>query len=477
MSINMYVDEVRQQVQSVSKRCTETIQTMESIQKSLNSIIIEPRLKGTTYDSMKIYFNTVYMPVTRGFILVSEQMIASNKTFLDRYLSEVDVNSLQESVLEERIRKYDELSRTLDSFLDPIGLNQRMINGLQEMKKKTTQKLHSLQEYNYFSIQIFDELDRQLTALETGINVLAEGKAWNQSTGTFSTNGLNLDWATTINYSWKAYEDQKKGIDEEKIAELKEYKVYAMIYTGMDGEPYVSWQIEKNGKGVKNPELYQYLRKAGNYLDEDSFEFITQEAFNKKVEEGWINGYNYVTGEVYNPVLGGIVSVSQKVENGVNWLNESELGQALQILGFTYASYKLTTVKGSSPLNKKSNGTDPIKQTNDFATKPFLPDEYYKNNYSSMDGIPNSKMEFYRVGSSGNIEKSIVIYDKQGKQSMRIDYSDHGNSLHHTDPHIHEFDWFDGGKSANEIKYFVDDNGLFRKGVIDKNTNTIKFLD
>ncbi len=58
-----------------------------------------------------------------------------------------------------------------------------------------------------------------------------------------------------------------------------------------------------------------------------------------------------------------------------------------------------------------------------------------------MDGVPNSKIEFNRLRSSGNIEKSIIIYDKQGKQSIRIDYSDYGNSLHHINPHIHEFEW------------------------------------
>ena len=70
-----------------------------------------------------------------------------------------------------------------------------------------------------------------------------------------------------------------------------------------------------------------------------------------------------------------------------------------------------------------------------------------------MDGVPNSSMEYNRLGSSGNVEKSVIIYGKQGKQSIRIDYSDHENSLHHTNPLIHEYEWFDGGRTANETKY------------------------
>ena len=74
----------------------------------------------------------------------------------------------------------------------------------------------------------------------------------------------------------------------------------------------------------------------------------------------------------------------------------------------------------------------------DIAKEPFLPDEYYKKNYAPMQGTPGSRMDFSRLGSSGKIEKSRVIYDQAGKQKYRIDYSDHGNSDHHTNPHMHD---------------------------------------
>lgn len=376
----MYVGEVRQQVQSINSNCQSTVATMEQIQQALSAIIIEPGLKGATYDSMKNYFNTVYMPVTKGFILVCERMIEANKQFLNRYLDQVDVNSLQESVLEERIRQYNRLSEMLDSIVDPIGFNARMIDGLQDMRQETVRKLDALREYDYFSIQIFDELESQLATLEAGVSILAEGKAWNQSTGTFSTMGLSFDWAVDINSSWKAYDDKKKGIDEEKEKELKEYKVYAMIYMDADGNPKVSWQLEKNGKGVMNPELYQYLAKAGKYLDADSFEFITQGAWDAKVKDGWRNGFNYVTGEVYNKTLGKIVSNAQSVEDGINWLNESEMGQAIQVLGFSYALYKITTPKGKTIVSNQTGTVwDDIKPTQPLIEGTSVPKSFELN--------------------------------------------------------------------------------------------------
>ncbi|KRN57751.1 T7SS effector LXG polymorphic toxin [Carnobacterium divergens] len=82
----------------------------------------------------------------------------------------------------------------------------------------------------------------------------------------------------------------------------------------------------------------------------------------------------------------------------------------------------------------------------DFATDIFLPKSYYENNYAPIDGTPNSKIIFKRLGSSGNIEESLVFYNQYGKQSVRVDLSNHGNSLHHTEPHVHEFFYINGGK-------------------------------
>ncbi|MGX7419206.1 T7SS effector LXG polymorphic toxin [Carnobacterium gallinarum] len=210
MSINVYVGELQTQLEEITRDSQNTIQVMEEIQKSLNAIIIEPSLTGLTYDSMKNYFKNVYLPVTKGFILVSETMITSNQTLLNRYLEEVDVNDLQEHILEARIKQYNHLSQMLDSLEDKTGLVDKMIDNMQEMSIYTTRKLDELREFDYFSIQIADELDAQLAELEIGVGILMDGKAWNQSTGTFSTLGLNLEWAGTINRKWEDKQKKKE---------------------------------------------------------------------------------------------------------------------------------------------------------------------------------------------------------------------------------------------------------------------------
>lgn len=89
-------------------------------------------------------------------------------------------------------------------------------------------------------------------------------------------------------------------------------------------------------------------------------------------------------------------------------------------------------------------------------------------------------MDFRRLGSSGEVERSIVIYDLGGKQKYRVDFSDHGNTLHHPNPpHLHEYTYQDAGKSIKEkILYTLDTStGRMRKSEIDPKLNEIVYVD
>ncbi|MDV7745098.1 hypothetical protein PSH14_08280, partial [Enterococcus mundtii] len=103
---------------------------------------------------------------------------------------------------------------------------------------------------------------------------------------------------------------------------------------------------KQSGYGIVNPELYQYVTKVGHYLDPELIQFMTYDTYQEKVNAAWRQGVNYETGEKLDPLLGSLVSTSQYVKDGYTWINESELGQALMVLGFTYASYKVLTTTG-----------------------------------------------------------------------------------------------------------------------------------
>ncbi|MDO0873636.1 Bacillus transposase protein [Carnobacterium divergens] len=114
MSINLFVGEMNTQTKAIKSYCNSVISGMTHVQTALSKIILEPSLKGNTYDSAKGYFQTAYLPATRGFILVCETAIRANQQFISDYKSNVDANSLQEDVLISQISRLDSMSSALD---------------------------------------------------------------------------------------------------------------------------------------------------------------------------------------------------------------------------------------------------------------------------------------------------------------------------------------------------------------------------
>lgn len=243
MSIDFFIGEVGMQKQSIKSYCNEVISGMDQVRTALSQFVIEPSLKGGGYDSFKNYFNSAYIPATKGFTLVCEAMIKANDQFSQVYKNTVDSNSLQEDVLVSYISRLNSLSTALEEL--PAGniFLSSIIENLQNVRQKTDEKLDKLREYNYTSVHIFDELESQLQNLEAGVMMLVEGKAWNQSTGTFSTMGLNLDWATDINQSWDARDKKQKALkaEAEKTAFEKELKSRMYNYVEVAGKRMWLW--------------------------------------------------------------------------------------------------------------------------------------------------------------------------------------------------------------------------------------------
>ena len=66
----------------------------------------------------------------------------------------------------------------------------------------------------------------------------------------------------------------------------------------------------------------------------------------------------------------------------------------------------------------------------------FLPDSFYSK-HAPKQSTPNSSCINYTYNNyTGKYEKSTVYYDSAGRQSIRIDWTNHGYS-NHGNPHVH----------------------------------------
>ncbi|MGG5307015.1 hypothetical protein IGK38_001680 [Enterococcus pernyi] len=360
MSIDMYLNDSLTQATSASHFCQKQVTDYQNLQQAITQFTLQtPNLQGKTYDAAKAYFSQILYPLVQGGILLSEAVEKVAKRFPQQYIEQVDSISLKQSELEAQIRQMNQyiiqaegirqllLSPHMPEEHQGFQLNQNtlLLMMYHDLKHKLEEKLQKLLAYNQSSAQFFTEIKSLEQAVNQG---LAQTKtAWNSQKKSFSI-PKDLSWTTMIQDKWQHAENEKKGIDPTKNKELEKYNVYALIIHDSEGNPRVFWKIEdkQSGYGIVNPELYQYVTKVGHYLEPELIQFMTYDTYQEKVNAAWRQGVNYETGEKLDPLLGSIVSTSQYVKDGYTWINESELGQALMVLGFTYASYKVLTTTG-----------------------------------------------------------------------------------------------------------------------------------
>lgn len=486
--VKMVIGEVQTQTEQIEAFGKTYSQALESVSSATQGILLVVGMSGQGMDSIKNYISSTYPALCKAVILHSEATVQANEQYLEGYTSQCGSEDLDSEELQDQINEADRLIQGFQSSKDSFaqakrGLSedssklmgmifQAAINNMdagitrnQAKKAKIEEKLRKFLAFCDKSPSYFDGLKSSEELMTKGMQALGVDGSGNVGAGSWNGKGFSLKdtaWIKEVNKNWN---DRVERRDKQLLDGCKIIRVFDDRF-GTD-----SYMIEKNGYryALNEDDLSADLKKLIKKYGLDVLELSPTE-MTKRVNDFQKSGRDYFSGDkVGMPGFGALAHG----QDFMGKMQESGLWDAMWALGLTGAAVRNAQIYDKKISGPKMNNNN----TNDFATELFLPDEYYKNNYSPMDGIPNSRMEFNRLGSSGSIERSIVIYDSQGKQSMRIDFSDHGNSLHHTNPHIHEYNWFDRGRAANETKYFLDENGLFRPGTINKDTNTIQFLD
>ncbi|STD21156.1 EndoU domain-containing protein [Enterococcus mundtii] len=421
MSIDMYLADSLTQASSTSHFCQKQVTDYQNLQQAMTQFTLQtPNLKGKAYDAAKAYFSQVLYPLVQGGILFSEAVEKAAKRFPQEYINQVDSISLKQSELEAQIRQMNQYITQAEGIrqllLSPympeehqgfqLSQNTLLLTMYHDLKQKLEEKLQKLLDYNQSSAQFFTEIKSLEQAVNQG---LAQTKtAWNSQTKTFSM-PKDLSWTTTIQDKWQQAENEKKGIDPTKNKELEKYNVYALIIHDSEGNPRVFWKIEdkQSGHGIVNPELYQYVTKVGHYLDPELIQFMTYDTYQEKVNTAWRQGVNYETGEKLDPLLGSIVSTSQYVKDGYTWINESELGQALMVLGFTYASYKVLTTTG---VKQVENG----KIDKSSSDRVKIPEKSLKHADMGDFTINPSTGKISKMKSGGHGQANIAFLEENG---------------------------------------------------------------
>ncbi|MBJ8031070.1 HNH endonuclease [Bacillus cereus group sp. N21] len=217
MSLNMYLGEVHTQTQSMNAVCTATIQGMEQAIQSIDAFAIDTALQGQTYSSAKAFFTETFRPLAQGIIYLCEELIRQNDAFPSQFQSKVASTDVIEQEILEQIQEIDRMKTSMEAVSQamPIPGMDAMANLFTVMRKKLQEKLDHLYEFNQTSSNNYSTAIQLVASIATGLAEVQSGKGFSPTSGTFSTQGLNMEWAASI----QAIEEDRKRQADNSIEE------------------------------------------------------------------------------------------------------------------------------------------------------------------------------------------------------------------------------------------------------------------
>ncbi|EMY5507595.1 cytoplasmic protein [Bacillus wiedmannii] len=200
MSLNMYLGEVHTQTQSMNAVCTATIQGMEQAIQSIDAFAIDTVLQGQTYSSAKAFFAQTFRPLAQGIIYLCEELIRQNDAFPSQFQSQVASTDVIEHEILEQIREIDRMKASMEAISQalPIPGMDAMTNFFIAMRRKLQEKLDHLYQFNQTSSNNYNTAIQLAAIIATGLAEVHSGKGFSPASGTFSTQGLNMEWAASI---------------------------------------------------------------------------------------------------------------------------------------------------------------------------------------------------------------------------------------------------------------------------------------
>ncbi|EEM17130.1 Hypothetical Cytosolic Protein [Bacillus pseudomycoides DSM 12442] len=180
--------------------CTATIQGMEQAIQSIDAFASDTVLQGQTYDSAKAFIVEAFLPLAQGIIYLCEELIRQNDAFPSDFQSQVASTDVIEQEILEQIQEIDRMKTSMEAVSQtmPIPGMDAMANLFTVMRKKLQEKLDHLYQFNQTSSNKYNTAIQLAASIATGLAEVQSGKGFSLASGTFSTQGLNMEWADSI---------------------------------------------------------------------------------------------------------------------------------------------------------------------------------------------------------------------------------------------------------------------------------------
>ncbi len=217
----------------------------------------------------------------------------------------------------------------------------------------------------------------------------------------------------------KALDNARKENDKDPFPKaFEDYTVLAYTYVNDQGETVTMWLLEKDGKRVENKELQDFLEKYGQELDPLLYTNLSGEELERKVNDSWKAGINYLTGQKVSGLSGATLRSSAYVASMKDWTDDAGLTDMALGLGFGIAAArnKAIMTKAENIPKRPSWRQSEIDAELDYkeydSQKSFLNGEEVP--YGTKE---SSRPELYKQGHSIEV-KNYNVQTMSGQSNL-----------------------------------------------------------
>ncbi|MBC1987435.1 hypothetical protein HCJ71_09125 [Listeria sp. FSL L7-0478] len=309
-------------------------------------------LKGEAVSTSKRYFSSTYTSICQSIIEALDESEERLAQYIREFGSQVDSSPsarIDAEILQEAMAKVSQLQRKEEDLHRQLTAPNTKPDMQQVYAVKSrsvhTQLLKAIEQENilekYLAFeqshgQFFSALAELIQATGRAVQELLHHVTFNDKTGTYSvpksaTNSLLL--------MKKALDNARKENNNDPFPDgFEDYTVLAFTYVNGQGETVTMWLLEKDGKRVENKELQGFLDKHGQELPAVSYTELSGEELERRVNDSWKDGVNYLTGQKVSGFSGGVLRSSAYVASMKDWADDAGLTDMALGLGFGIAA-------------------------------------------------------------------------------------------------------------------------------------------
>ncbi|MBC2126066.1 LXG domain-containing protein [Listeria innocua] len=342
------------------------------------------RLKGEAVSASKQYFSSTYTRIAQSII----EALNESEERLAKYIREfgsqvdsspsarIDAEILQEAMAQVRQlqRKEEDLHRQLTAPNTKPDMQQVYAvksRSVHTQLLKAIEKENILEKYLAFEQshgQFFSALFELIQATGRAVQELLHNVTFDDKTGTYS---VPKSTTNSLLIMKKALDTARKENDKGPFPKaFEDYTVLAYTYVNDQGKTVTMWLLEKDGKRVENKELQDFLAKNGQELDPLLYTSLSGEELERKVNDSWKEGINYLNGQKVSGFSGATLRSSAYVASMKDWTDDAGLTDMALGLGFGIAAARnKTVIKEKLNLAETKQAVNGEKWNNYFKEK------------------------------------------------------------------------------------------------------------